>query len=169
MHAPRTTWGYCNAGYVLAGKCIQEISGMKWHSYLNNTFFNPLDMNHTYCYVSDLEHVSNFAKAHTIIDGKAKVIPYGNIDNLAPAGAISSTVEDTIQNGVKDTPSCTSRRRNLVEDTIQNGVKQTKRSYEGSRKQRTNYVIENGVKETELHKGDRPLAIRDTIQHGVKN
>ena len=81
----------------------------------------------------------------------------------------SSTVEDTIQNGVKDTPSCTSRRRNLVEDTIQNGVKQTKRSYEGSRKQRTNYVIENGVKETELHKGDRPLAIRDTIQHGVKN
>jgi hypothetical protein len=81
----------------------------------------------------------------------------------------NNAVEDTIQNGVKDTPSCTSRRRNLVEDTIQNGVKQTKRSYEGSRKQRTNYVIENGVKETELHKGDRPLAIRDTIQHGVKN
>jgi hypothetical protein len=48
-------------------------------------------------------------------------------------------------------------------------VKQTKRSYEGSRKQRTNYVIENGVNKTELHKGNRPLAIRDTIQHGVKN
>ena len=55
MYAPRTKWGYCNAGYVLAGKCIQEISGEKWHSYLNNTFFNPLNMNHTYCYVSDLE------------------------------------------------------------------------------------------------------------------
>lgn len=94
IYAPRTKWGYCNAGYVLAGKCIKEISGQKWHSYLNNTFFNPLEMNHTYCYVSDLEHVSNVAKAHTIIDGKTKVIPYGNIDNLAPAGAISSTVED---------------------------------------------------------------------------
>jgi CubicO group peptidase (beta-lactamase class C family) len=94
MYAPRTKWGYCNAGYVLAGKCIKEISGEKWHSYLNNTFFNPLNMNHTYCYVSDLEHVSNVAKAHTIIDGKTKIIPYGNIDNLAPAGAISSTVED---------------------------------------------------------------------------
>jgi hypothetical protein len=51
-------------------------------------------MNHTYCYVSDLENVSNVAKAHTIVDGKTKIIPYGNIDNLAPAGAISSTVED---------------------------------------------------------------------------
>lgn len=94
MYAPRTKWGYCNAGYVLAGKCIKEISGQKWHSYLNNTFFNPLNMNHTYCYVSDLEHVSNVAKAHTVSDGKIKVIPYGNIDNLAPAGAISSTIED---------------------------------------------------------------------------
>lgn len=94
MYAPRTKWGYCNAGYVLAGKCIEEISGTKWNNYLNNTFFNPLNMNHTYCYVSDLKHVSNVAKAHTVIDGKTKIIPYGNIDNLAPAGAISSTVED---------------------------------------------------------------------------
>ncbi|MCT4622348.1 MAG: serine hydrolase [Schleiferiaceae bacterium] len=94
MYAPRTKWGYCNAGYVLAGKCIQEISGTKWHSYLNNTFFNPLNMNHTYCYVSDLEHVSNVAKAHTIENGKVKVIPYGSIDNIAPAGAITSNVED---------------------------------------------------------------------------
>mgnify|MGYP000168001209 CR=1 FL=1 len=94
MYAPRTKWGYCNAGYVLAGKCIQEISGTKWHSYLNNTFFNPLNMNHTYCYVSDLKHVGNIAKAHTLEDGKVKIIPYGNIDNLAPAGAISSSVED---------------------------------------------------------------------------
>ena len=90
----RTKWGYCNAGYVLAGKCIEKISGSKWHSFLNNQFFNPLDMNHTYCYVSDLKNVSNVAKAHTIIDGKTVYIPYGEIDNLAPAGAISSTVED---------------------------------------------------------------------------
>ncbi len=90
----RTQWGYCNAGYVLAGKCVEKISGSKWHSYLNNTFFNPLEMNHTYCYVSDLKNVSNVAKAHTIVNGKTVYIPYGEIDNLAPAASISSTVTD---------------------------------------------------------------------------
>ena len=120
---------------------------------------------------------------NTIENGVKRTTDFGTIDSLKIEDTIQNgvketkfkrydrrlLVEDTIESGVKDTRPNVSNVSKVVEDTIQNGVKQTKRSYEGSRKQRTNYVIENGVKETELHKGDRPLAIRDTIQHGVKN
>ena len=61
-----------------------------------------------------------------------------------------------------------------VEDTIKNGLKQTKRSYDGSRKQRTKYVIENGVKETRsVEEGTFTsigfgVHVEETIQNGVK-
>jgi hypothetical protein len=58
--------------------------------------------------------------------------------------------------------------RNEVEDAIQNGVKQTKRSYDGSRKQRTKYVVENGVKHTKTNSSVRPHRVEDTIQNGEK-
>lgn len=30
----RTTWGYCNAGFLIAGKCIERISGKTWEDNL---------------------------------------------------------------------------------------------------------------------------------------
>jgi len=56
-------------------------------------------------------------------------------------------VEDIIQNGVKRTEVDEHKIISDIKDVIQNGVKETKRNYDGSRKQRTKYVIENGVKE----------------------
>ena len=43
---------------------------------------------------TELPQASNRASAHTLIDGVLTVIPYGNIDNLAPAGSISSSIID---------------------------------------------------------------------------
>ena len=65
----------------------------------------------------------------------------------------------------------------VVEDTIQNGVKKTKRSYEGSRKQRTKDTIQNGVKKTYSDKipheydwtGQFTEEIEGIIQNGVKH
>ena len=75
-------------------------------------------------------------------------------------------VEDTIESGVKDTLLWLNTRTTVVEGAIQNGVKQTKRSYEGSRKQRTNYVIENGVRHTMWSNDDDD--VEDAIGNGVK-
>jgi hypothetical protein len=36
----------------------------------------------------------NVATPHTIVDGKTVPIPIPSIDNLAPAGSISSSVKD---------------------------------------------------------------------------
>jgi len=77
-------------------------------------------------------------------------------------------VEYFIQNSVKESLS-TAGKPLKVEDTIQNGVKQTKRSYNGSRKQRTTYVIENGVRYTDYIMYRDNDAVKYTIQNGVRH
>ena len=83
-------------------------------------------------------------------------------------GCESIMVDDTIENGVKHTIDTTHHKNKYVEDTIQNGVKKTKRSYEGSRKQRTKDTIQNGVKETKGEYYKEIQKVEYTIQNGVK-
>jgi len=92
-------------------------------------------------------------------------IQNGVKETLSTAGK-PLRVEDTIENGVKDTLLWLNTRTTVVEGAIQNGVKQTKRSYEGSRKQRTYYVIENGVRHTMWSNDDDD--VEDAIGNGVK-
>jgi hypothetical protein len=54
-------------------------------------------------------------------------------------------VEDTIQNGVKDTVSCSFSLMVCVEDTIQNGVKDTISQYQHHHRGVEN-TLQNGVK-----------------------
>ncbi len=89
----------------------------------------------------------------------------------------NESVEDTIKNGVKDIGALAVQPDGQVEDTIQNGVKKTKRSYEGSRKQRTKDTIQNGVKVTYSDKIPHQYdwtnqftdEIEDIIENGVKH
>jgi len=59
----------------------------------------PLGMNNTLALSKDIHTASNKASAHTVVpmaigQGILKKIPYGKIDNIAPAGSISSSVKD---------------------------------------------------------------------------
>jgi hypothetical protein len=42
----------------------------------------------------DIASAPNRSSAHTVVDGKLRKIAYGRIDNIAPAGSISSSVKD---------------------------------------------------------------------------
>jgi len=77
-------------------------------------------------------------------------------------------VEDTIQNGVKDTDPSFILRKKIVEDTIQNGVKDIS-SVLYKELLSVEDTIQNGVKHTE--EGLRPddSDVEDTIQNGVKH
>ena len=79
----------------------------------------------------------------------------------------SPLVEDTIQNGVKDTLSVFFQSINLVEDTIQNGVKDTQYD-ERSYLKWVEDTIENGVKETQTRMWPPVGAVDETIENGVK-
>lgn len=79
----------------------------------------------------------------------------------------SLKVEDTIQNGVKETITSENRSRLTAENIIEWGVKENSLTFVKKQMDCEN-TIENGVKETELHKGVRPNAVGEAIQSGVK-
>jgi len=90
----RSKWGYTNAGFAVAGEVLQKASGKTWAEYLKEQIFTPLGMNNTLALSKEIHNVTNRATAHSVVQGVLKKVPYGNIDALAPAGAISSSVND---------------------------------------------------------------------------
>ena len=94
VYSFRSKWGYTNAAFMTAGEIIPKASGKTWAEFLQERIFTPLDMKNTLALSKNITSAANRASAHTVDHGLLKKIPYGNIDNLAPAGSISSSVSD---------------------------------------------------------------------------
>ena len=90
----RTKWGYTNAGFAIAGECIKYISGNSWSDFVKKSILEPLDMMNTIALTNDINKQQNVASAHTMVSDSVFVIPFPNIDNLAPAASICSSVKD---------------------------------------------------------------------------
>ncbi len=90
----RTKWGYTNAGFVVAGEMIPKVSGMQWEEFMKHKIFTPLGMTRTLALSADFVNALNKCSAHTIADGQLVKIPFCQIDNLAAAGSIGSSVND---------------------------------------------------------------------------
>ena len=92
-------------------------------------------------------------------------------DSCEPFFDQDQYVEDTIQNGVKDTKGGEIINEIVVEDTIQNGVKDTKRTrlIKLAADQMVEDTIQNGVKHTLMNPLLLSLIVEDTIQNGVKH
>jgi len=90
----RTKWGYTNAAFLTAGQIIPVVTGKPWEVYLKETLFAPLGMINTLDLTADIAKSYNRTVPHALIDGRLSPIPYCQIDGLAPAGAISSSVND---------------------------------------------------------------------------
>jgi CubicO group peptidase (beta-lactamase class C family) len=94
LYSFRSKWGYTNSAFAVAGEVIEKASGTNWGNYLKQNIFLPLGMNRTLAYSIELDTASNTAKAHTLVEGQLKKVPYGRLDNLAPAGSIVSSAHD---------------------------------------------------------------------------
>ncbi|OJW17127.1 serine hydrolase [Mucilaginibacter sp. 44-25] len=90
----RTTWGYTNAAFLTAGEIVPRATGKQWEVYLKENIFSPLGMNSTLALTADMPKAINRTVPHTLVDGRLTAIPYAQLDGLAPAGAISSSVSD---------------------------------------------------------------------------
>ncbi|WP_315818874.1 serine hydrolase [Paraflavitalea speifideaquila] len=90
----RSKWGYTNAAFMTVGEIIPKATGKTWAQFLEERIFTPLDMKNTLALSKDIGKATNNAAAHTVDKSILKKIPYGNIDNMAPAGSISSSVSD---------------------------------------------------------------------------
>jgi CubicO group peptidase (beta-lactamase class C family) len=94
MYSFRSKWGYCNAAFLAAGEIIPKVTGKSWAQFVTERIFTPLGMDRTLALSKDIATATNKATAHSIVEGQIKKVPYGKIDNLAPAGSISSSVND---------------------------------------------------------------------------
>jgi len=90
----RTKWGYTNAAFLTAGQIIPVVTGKPWEVYIKENIFAPLGMINTLALTADIGKSYNRTVPHTLIDGRLSAIPYAQLDGLAPAGAICSSVND---------------------------------------------------------------------------
>lgn len=94
MYSFRSKWGYTNSAFMTAGEIIPKASGKTWAEFITDSIFKPLGMNNSLALSKDIKTANNKCAAHTVVKGELRKIPYGNIDNLAAAGSISSSVND---------------------------------------------------------------------------
>ncbi len=93
----RSQFGYQNIMFLAAGQVIPAVTGMSYDGFIKERIFKPLEMNRSNTSPKDLEGMDNVAAPHTKKDGKVVAIPYRNIDNVAPAGSINSSVAEMAQ------------------------------------------------------------------------
>ena len=94
LYGFRLKWGYCNAAFLTAGELIPRITGNSWEETVKEKILIPLKMNRTLMLSKELKTASNIAFPYTIVDERLIEIPIPDIDNLAPAGGISSCAKD---------------------------------------------------------------------------
>jgi hypothetical protein len=76
---------------------IPSITGKSWDDFLKDRIFSALAMTSSNTSVKELARSNNVAAPHAKIEEKVEVIPWRNIDNIAPAGSINSNVVDLAQ------------------------------------------------------------------------
>lgn len=90
----REKWQYNNLMFVTAGYLTEVLTGKSWEENVQTRIFDPLQMKRSNFSVADSQKDSDFALPYDKRDGKVKVIPFRPITNLAPAGAINSSVNE---------------------------------------------------------------------------
>lgn len=95
-HIFRQDFGYCNSCYMTAGEIASHIVGTKWEKYISDSIFKPLEMNNTSSINNNaIKRFSKIATPYTLNDqGELVVLPYDQWDNLGPAAAIVSNLND---------------------------------------------------------------------------
>ncbi|HVW16489.1 MAG TPA: serine hydrolase [Mucilaginibacter sp.] len=90
----RTKWGYTNSAFLTAGQIIPVVTSKPWEVFVKDNIFAPLGMSNSIALTADVTKSLNRTAPHTLVNGQLTAIPYCQIDGLAPAGAISSSVSD---------------------------------------------------------------------------
>ena len=93
----RSRFGYQNILFMAAGEIVGKVSGTSWDTFMKERVFTPLGMKRTLTLHADLLKADNVATPHNALDGKIRVIRYGNVDNISAAGAIKSSAADMAQ------------------------------------------------------------------------
>jgi CubicO group peptidase (beta-lactamase class C family) len=90
----RSRYAYDNVLYMVAGQIVPAVTGKSWDDFVKERIFAPLNMKESNTSAKAIKPGVNAISPHTKIEGKLTPIPFNNLDNSAPAGAINSNVAD---------------------------------------------------------------------------
>ena len=90
----RQDYGYCNSGFVTAGRILEKVTGDTWENYIQANILSPLGMTNTYMNTAGLETRNNVSQPHNNLYGPLTTIPFDNVDNMGPATSMVSNVKD---------------------------------------------------------------------------
>jgi len=93
----RANFGYQNIMYLAGGMASAAATGRDWDTLIQERIFAPLGMRDSYTSVRPLGALPNVAQPYAELDDVVTLVPYRNIDNIAPAGSINSNVLDVAQ------------------------------------------------------------------------
>jgi CubicO group peptidase (beta-lactamase class C family) len=93
----RANFGYQNLMYLAGGEAAAAVSGKDWDTLIKERIFDPLGMRESFTSVRPLASQPNVAQPHAELEDVVTVVPYKNIDNIAPAGSINSSAMDMAQ------------------------------------------------------------------------
>ncbi len=91
----RTKFGYQNILFIAAGKVIEQVTGEPWTDTVRDSLLIPVGMKRAVLSTSSLTGLENIALPHNELEGgELTPIDWVNWDNMAPAGALITSVND---------------------------------------------------------------------------
>ena len=90
----RSHYAYDNLMYIAAGQIIPAVTGKPWEEYIREKILLPLGMKTTNLSTTAFKPGDDYASPHSKVDGKLQSIPFQDLDNAGPAGAINSSVAE---------------------------------------------------------------------------
>jgi len=90
----RERWQYNNLMFLTAGYLVEVLTGKKWEDAIRTLVLEPLGMSRTNFSVEDSQKDADFSLPYSERKGKVEKIPFRNITNIGPAGAINSSVNE---------------------------------------------------------------------------
>jgi CubicO group peptidase (beta-lactamase class C family) len=95
----RERWQYQNIMYVAAGLVAERLSGKTWETLVRERILAPLGMARSNFSVLDSQKDADFSQPYQWSDDAHKVerVPFQDLPEVAPAGAINSSARDMAQ------------------------------------------------------------------------
>jgi CubicO group peptidase (beta-lactamase class C family) len=95
-HPLGATTSYCNAGFVVAGRIVERLTGLSWDAALATRLLAPLGVEHTFTLAEDVLRFRS-AMGHLDRDGRLQpATQWGLPRSCGPAGTICATPADVI-------------------------------------------------------------------------
>ncbi|BCL25306.1 serine hydrolase [Streptomyces aurantiacus] len=96
-HPLGATWSYCNSGFSLMGRVVEQLTGMTWDRAIRERVFAPLGLRHTVT-LPEEALLHSAAVGHEAHDGGSpqRAPVWGLPRSLGPAGLITSTTADVL-------------------------------------------------------------------------